>query len=84
MHVKKPISCPPVILLFSNPASETERIELTVRVSYDEGKTWAVAKLLNAGPSGSSCLTELLSPGDHQISPQAGRCHRCRPIDPSV
>jgi sialidase-1 len=46
-------------LLFSNPASETERIKLTVRVSYDEGKTWPVAKLLNAGPSGYSCLTVL-------------------------
>jgi len=46
-------------LLFSNPASETERIKMTVRVSYDEGKTWPVAKLLNAGPSGYSCLTVL-------------------------
>jgi len=46
-------------LLFSNPASQTERIKLTVRMSYDEGKTWPVAKLLNAGPSGYSCLTVL-------------------------
>jgi sialidase-1 len=46
-------------LLFSNPASETERIKMTVRVSYDEGKTWPVGKLLNAGPSGYSCLTVL-------------------------
>jgi sialidase-1 len=46
-------------LLFSNPASQTERIKMTVRVSYDEGKTWPVAKLLNAGPSGYSCLTVL-------------------------
>lgn len=46
-------------LLFSNPASQTERINLTVRVSYDEGKTWPIAKLLNAGPSGYSCLTVL-------------------------
>ena len=46
-------------LLFSNPATQTERIKMTVRVSYDEGKTWPVAKLLNAGPSGYSCLTTL-------------------------
>ena len=46
-------------LLFSNPASETERIKLTMRVSYDEGKTWPVAKLLNVGPAGYSCLTVL-------------------------
>jgi sialidase-1 len=46
-------------LLFSNPATQTERIKMTLRVSYDEGKTWPVAKLLNAGPSGYSCLTVL-------------------------
>lgn len=46
-------------LLFSNPASLTKRIKLTVRLSYDEGRTWSVAKLLNAGPSGYSCLTVL-------------------------
>ena len=46
-------------LLFTNPASQTERIKLTVRMSYDEGKSWPVANLLNAGPSGYSCLTVL-------------------------
>jgi sialidase-1 len=46
-------------LLFSNPATQTERIKMTVRVSYDEGNTWPVAKLLNVGPSGYSCLTVL-------------------------
>jgi sialidase-1 len=46
-------------LLFSNPASQTERIKLKVRMSYDEGKNWPVARLLNAGPSGYSCLTVL-------------------------
>jgi sialidase-1 len=46
-------------LLFSNPASLTDRIKLTVRMSYDEGKTWPVAKLLNQGNSGYSCLTVL-------------------------
>jgi sialidase-1 len=46
-------------LLFSNPATQDERIKMTVRLSYDEGKTWPVAKLLNLGPSGYSCLTVL-------------------------
>ena len=46
-------------LLFSNPASQSERIKMTVRVSYDEGKTWPVAKLINIGPSGYSCLAVL-------------------------
>jgi sialidase-1 len=45
-------------LLFSNPASQ-DRVNMTVRLSYDEGKTWPVAKLLNRGGSGYSCLTVL-------------------------
>ena len=45
-------------LLFSNPAS-SDRIRMTVRLSYDEGKTWPVAKLLNAGGSAYSCVTVL-------------------------
>lgn len=46
-------------LLFSNPASRDKRIRMTVRLSYDEGKTWSVAKLLNAGPSAYSSLAVL-------------------------
>lgn len=45
-------------LLFSNPAS-TKREKMTVRISYDEGKTWAVSKVLYTGPSAYSCLTVL-------------------------
>ena len=45
-------------LLFSNPASKT-RNKLTVRVSYDEGKTWPVGKILNAGPAAYSNLAVL-------------------------
>jgi len=45
-------------LLFSNPASQS-REKMTVRLSYDEGKTWPVAKLIHAGPSAYSCLTVL-------------------------
>jgi len=48
----------PYRLLFSNPAS-TKRENMTVRVSYDEGKTWPVARTLHAGPSAYSCLTVL-------------------------
>ena len=42
--------------LFSNPANSKKRFQMTVRLSYDEGKTWPVAKLLNAGPSSYSDL----------------------------
>jgi len=42
-------------VLFSNPAS-TKREKMTVRVSYDECRTWTVSKVLNPGPSGYSNL----------------------------
>lgn len=45
-------------ILFSNPAS-TKREKLTVRISYDEGTTWAVSREIHAGPSAYSCLTIL-------------------------
>ncbi|MGB9626008.1 MAG: sialidase family protein, partial [Phycisphaerae bacterium] len=45
-------------LLFANPAS-TRREKLTVRVSYDEGETWPVARELYAGPSAYSALAVL-------------------------
>ena len=45
-------------LLFSNPAS-MERKNMTVRLSYDNGKTWPVARQVYAGPSAYSCLTVL-------------------------
>ncbi|GAF75907.1 unnamed protein product, partial [marine sediment metagenome] len=47
-------------ILFSNPASKTKREKMTVRLSYDEGKTWAVSKVINPGLSGYSCMTVLV------------------------
>jgi len=46
-------------LLFSNPASKNKRIRMTVRLSYDEGKTWPVSKTIYEGSSAYSCLTVL-------------------------
>ncbi|HVU56167.1 MAG TPA: sodium/solute symporter [Puia sp.] len=46
-------------LAFSNPASATARVAMTVRVSYDDGRTWPLRKLLYEGPSAYSCLTVL-------------------------
>ncbi|MHC4573658.1 MAG: sialidase family protein [Planctomycetota bacterium] len=46
-------------LLFSNPASREGRFNMTVRLSYDEGETWPVSKLIYAGPSAYSCLAVL-------------------------
>jgi sialidase-1 len=45
-------------LLFSNPASH-ERVHMTVRLSYDEGETWPVARRLCSGPAAYSCLAVL-------------------------
>jgi len=43
-------------VLFANPAS-TQRERMTVRLSYDECRTWPVAKVLYAGHSAYSDLT---------------------------
>jgi sialidase-1 len=57
-------------ILFSNPVSgaigagtvESDargRFNVTVRLSYDEGKTWPVAKLIRNGPGAYSSMTVL-------------------------
>ena len=45
-------------LLFANPAS-TRREKMTIRVSYDEGLSWLVAKEIYSGPSAYSALAVL-------------------------
>lgn len=51
-------------LLFSNPNSTVDRINMTVRLSYDEGRTWPVAKTIDAGPGAYS---DLVVTGDRRI-----------------
>ena len=46
-------------ILFSNPASQTQRHRLTVRSSSDGGKTWPFSKVLNEGSSSYSSLAQL-------------------------
>jgi len=46
-------------ILFANPASKTGRIHGTIRISYDEGATWPVAKLIYNGSYAYSCLTKI-------------------------
>ena len=46
-------------LLFSNAAHPTTRLNMTLRLSYDEGKTWPVSRLLHTERSMYSCLTTL-------------------------
>ncbi len=38
-------------ILFSNPNSQSGRENMTVRLSYDEGATWEVAKRIDGGPA---------------------------------
>ncbi|MEW6234584.1 MAG: sialidase family protein [Candidatus Omnitrophota bacterium] len=45
-------------ILFSNPASE-KREKMTIRLSCDDGQTWAFSKEIHAGPSAYSDLVVL-------------------------
>jgi sialidase-1 len=47
------------ILLFANPADKDDRINLTIRASYDDGATWSVARTVNEGGSSYCCLVVL-------------------------
>ena len=49
----------PGTIVFSNPASNDKRVNMTVRVSFDEGQTWSASKVLHAGPSAYSSLAVL-------------------------
>lgn len=49
----------PGVLAFSNPASQRERRNLTLRASFDEGVTWPTSHELYAGPSAYSDLAVL-------------------------
>lgn len=60
-------------LLFSNPPNSTlgDRAQVTVRVSYDEGSTWSVAKQYFPGLSAYSALT-ILPDGEWAILAENG------------
>ena len=62
------------IVLFSNPASTSGRVNMTVRASFDGGGTWAASKTLHAGPAAYSCLT-VLPDGDVACFYEAGAGH---------
>ena len=60
-------------LLFSHPDS-TRRENGTIRLSYDDGKTWPASRVLHAGPAAYSCLIVLPS-GDVGCLFEAGKNH---------
>jgi sialidase-1 len=47
------------LLAFSNPASRDARTRMTVRISYDQGKTWPLKQVVHDGPSAYSNLVVL-------------------------
>jgi sialidase-1 len=47
-------------LLFANPDSGyNHRVNMTVKLSYDEGESWPVARTIHPGPSAYCCLAPL-------------------------
>jgi sialidase-1 len=58
------------VILFSNPAS-SRREKITVRASFDEGRTWPVSRPLDPRPSAYSCLA-VLADGTIGILYEAG------------
>ncbi len=49
----------PGLIVFSNPASAERRVNLTVRASFDDGRTWPLEKQLCPRSSAYSCLVAL-------------------------
>ncbi|MCE1197528.1 MAG: SUMF1/EgtB/PvdO family nonheme iron enzyme [Marinilabiliales bacterium] len=68
-------------ILFANPDNSGEkfgildRTRMTVRMSYDEGKSWPVRKLIHAGPSSYSTMVRL-SDGTIAMLFEGGEHHR--------
>lgn len=46
-------------LLFANPATPDRRVRLSVRLSPDDGRTWPLSRVLEAGPSAYSSIAVL-------------------------
>jgi len=62
------------VILFSNPASRSARVNLTVRASFDDGDTWPVSQVVHPGPSGYSDLA-VLANGEIGCLFEAGEKH---------
>ncbi len=46
-------------LAFSNPANQKSRTNMTVRISYDQGKSWKLKNVVYEGPTAYSNLVQL-------------------------
>lgn len=61
-------------LLFSNPNDARRRVNLTIRTSADDGKTWSDGRLLDPRLASYSCMT-VLKNGDIGILYEVGEDH---------
>ena len=59
------LSSSPSRILFVGPANSTVRATLTIRLSYDEGLTWPVSRVLDSGLSAYSDLAVLGDQGSN-------------------
>ncbi len=55
-RVAWPAGNQPGVIAFSNCASTAKRERMTVRVSFDEGSSWPIARMLAPDPCAYSCL----------------------------
>ncbi|MDO4613425.1 MAG: sialidase family protein, partial [Actinomycetaceae bacterium] len=55
------------ILLFSNAATTNSRTKGTIRVSYNDGKTWTSGKVFESGSMQYSTMTALPEPGHYGL-----------------
>ncbi len=46
-------------ILFSNPADARQRLRLTVRASFDQARTWPLARVVHEGPAAYSTMAVL-------------------------
>jgi sialidase-1 len=61
-------------ILFSNPAHEENRVNMTIRRSDNGGQSWPFDRVLHAGPSAYSCLA-VLRDGKVACLYEAGETH---------
>lgn len=61
-------------ILFANPTDRVHRLNLAVRLSYDEGKTWPISKVIKKGPGSYSSMT-VLPDGSIGIIYEAGNTY---------
>lgn len=75
LRYSDPADGAPNRILFSNPASEEDRVNGTIRLSLDDGATWPISRTLEPGPFAYSCLT-VLPDGTIGCLFEAERCSR--------